>query len=57
MYVSQSTVRYAIEIDVSADDKELFDGSPVGVQIMGQRYQEEKVLAMMRALEAALQQL
>ncbi|KAF2703356.1 amidase [Pleomassaria siparia CBS 279.74] len=37
-------------------DKDLFDGSPVGVQIMGQRFQEEKVLAMMGAVRDALQQ-
>ncbi|KAF2115703.1 amidase [Lophiotrema nucula] len=37
-------------------DKDLFDGCPVGVQVMGQRYQEEKVLAMMSAVRDALQQ-
>lgn len=40
----------------AADDKNTFDGSPVGVQIMGQRLQEEKVLALMGAVEGALQQ-
>lgn len=40
----------------TADDKELFDGAPVGIQIMGQRFQEEKVLAMMGAVWEALQQ-
>ncbi|KAF2761032.1 amidase [Pseudovirgaria hyperparasitica] len=29
-------------------------GSPVGIQVMGQRLQEEKVLAMMEAVKAAL---
>lgn len=38
------------------DDKELFDGAPVGVQVMGQRLQEEKVLAMMSAVNDSLQQ-
>ncbi|KAH6864999.1 amidase signature domain-containing protein [Alternaria rosae] len=37
-------------------DKELFDGAPVGVQVMGQRLQEEKVLAMMSAVNDSLQQ-
>jgi amidase len=38
------------------DDKGLFDGAPVGVQVMGQRFQEEKVLAMMSAVNDSLQQ-
>ncbi|KAH7109600.1 amidase signature domain-containing protein [Dendryphion nanum] len=37
-------------------DKELFDGAPVGLQVMGQRFQEEKVLAMMDAVREALEQ-
>ncbi|KAF2095394.1 amidase [Rhizodiscina lignyota] len=36
--------------------EDLFDGAPVGVQVMGQRLQEEKVLAMMEAVQNALQQ-
>lgn len=36
--------------------KELFDGAPVGVQVMGRRLQEEKVLAMMAAVSDALAQ-
>ncbi|KAK3064060.1 hypothetical protein LTS18_010431 [Coniosporium uncinatum] len=35
--------------------KDVFDGSPVGVQVVGQRYQEEKVLAMMEAVKLALE--
>lgn len=38
------------------DQKDVFDGSPVGVQIMGQRFQEEKVLGMMEAVQTALQE-
>lgn len=39
-----------------ADQKELFDGAPVGVQVMGRRLQEEKVLAMMEAVAEALRE-
>ena len=41
---------------MTSDDQDLFDGAPVGVQIMGRRLQEEKVLAMMRSLVVALKQ-
>ncbi|GME52611.1 putative general amidase GmdA [Neofusicoccum parvum] len=36
--------------------KELFDGAPVGVQVMGRRLQEEKVLGMMEAVAEALRE-
>lgn len=35
--------------------KDLFDGAPVGLQVMGKRFEEEKVLGLMEALTAALQ--
>lgn len=38
------------------DDAELFDGAPVGLQIMGRRLEEEKVIGMMRAITQALQE-
>ncbi len=34
----------------------MFDGAPVGVQVMGRRLEEEKVLSMMRVVSDALQQ-
>ncbi|KAF3050076.1 Acetamidase [Didymella keratinophila] len=37
-------------------NKSVSHGSPIGVQLMGQRLQEEKVLAMMEAVRQALQQ-
>ncbi len=40
----------------ATDDEDIFDGAPVGIQVMGQRLQEEKVLAMMEAVHSALQQ-
>lgn len=35
--------------------KDLFDGAPVGLQVMGKRFEEEKVIGLMEALIAALQ--
>ena len=39
----------------STDQKDLFDGAPVGLQVMGKRYEEEKVLVLMEAISLALQ--
>ena len=36
------------------DDPETFDGMPVGLQIMGRRLEEEKVLAIAREMEQLL---
>lgn len=38
------------------DDPDLFDGAPVGLQLMGGRLQEERVIAMLEAVTEALQQ-
>lgn len=35
-------------------DPELSNGMPVGVQIVGRRWEDEKVLAMMKVVDAAL---
>lgn len=37
-----------------ADDPELMHGHPVGLQVVGRRLQEEKVLAGMQVLEQVL---
>jgi amidase len=37
-----------------ADDGDLYDGAHVGVQIVGRRFQEEKVLALTEILGDAL---
>jgi amidase len=39
-----------------ADRKDLFDGAPVGLQIVGRRLQEEKVLGLTEIISNALQQ-
>jgi amidase len=39
-----------------ADSANKFDGAPVGLQLMGRRLQEERVVAMMEAVVDALQQ-
>jgi Asp-tRNA(Asn)/Glu-tRNA(Gln) amidotransferase A subunit family amidase len=33
-----------------------FDGAPVGLQIMGRRLEEEKVIGMMKVIAEALQE-
>jgi Asp-tRNA(Asn)/Glu-tRNA(Gln) amidotransferase A subunit family amidase len=38
------------------DRADLFDGAPVGLQVMGRRLEEEKVIGMMKAIAGALQQ-
>lgn len=37
------------------DDPDSYDGAPVGLQIVGQRFQEEYILSIAEILEAALQ--
>lgn len=37
------------------DDPELMHGHPIGLQVVGRRLEEEKVLAGMRVVEAVLQ--
>ncbi len=39
----------------STDQKDLFDGAPVGLQVMGRRFEEEKVFGLMEAIVAALE--
>jgi amidase len=41
---------------VSADDAEKMDGGPVGLQIIGGRLQEEKVLALAEVLGGAVRE-
>jgi amidase len=37
------------------DDPEIYDGAPVGLQIVARKYEEEKVLAITKTIYAALQ--
>lgn len=37
------------------DDPEIYDGAHVGVQLMGRRYQEEKILALSEMIGKALE--
>jgi len=39
---------------IVVDDPEIYDGAHVGVQIVGRRFQEEKVLALTEILGDAL---
>ena len=36
------------------DDPEIYDGAPVGLQIMGRKFEEEKILAITQVVYAAL---
>lgn len=38
------------------DQEDLFDGAPVGLQVMGRRHEEEKVIGLMEAISVALQE-
>lgn len=37
--------------ETSPDDPEVFSGMPVGFQAVGQRYEDEKILAVMGLLQ------
>ena len=39
----------------SPDDPEIYHGGPVGVQIVGRKFEEEKVLALGKIIYAAVQ--
>ena len=36
------------------DDPEIYDGAPVGLQIVARKFEEEKVWAIAKIVEAAL---
>ena len=40
----------------SRDQKDLFDGVPVGLQIMGKKHEEEMGFGLMEAISMALQE-
>lgn len=40
---------------MGADDPDIYDGAPVGLQIVGRKFDEEKILAIMNIVYAALQ--
>ena len=37
-----------------SDDPEIYDGAPVGVQLVARKYEEEKVWAIAKVVDAAL---
>lgn len=41
----------------SVDRADVYHGAPVGLQVMGRRFQEEKVLGLTEAIRNALQDL
>ena len=38
-----------------ADDPEIYDGAPVGLQIVGRKYEEEKIWAIAKILQNILE--
>lgn len=40
----------------NSDDPEIYDGAHVGVQLVGRRFQEEKMIAITQVLSEALKQ-
>lgn len=36
------------------DDPEIYDGAPIGVQIVARKYEEEKIFAIAKIVTAAL---
>ena len=42
-------------LTATTDDAETYDGAPVGLQIVGRKYSEEKTLAIAKILQDALQ--
>lgn len=43
-------------IFTTADDPEIYHGAPVGIQIVGKKFEEEKVLAIAHLVNQALQE-
>jgi Asp-tRNA(Asn)/Glu-tRNA(Gln) amidotransferase A subunit family amidase len=47
-------VQWALIITLCKDDPEVQDGTPVGLQLVGRRFQEEKMLGLVEMFEKAL---
>ena len=39
------------------DDPEMYDGAPVGIQIVGRKFEEEKVLSIAKIITSAMETL
>jgi amidase len=46
--------RYTYADSCPIDDAEVYDGAPVAVQIVGRRFEEEKILVLAEVLDEAL---
>ena len=51
VYIPRPTEKWLIGV---LDDAEVYDGAPVGLQIVGRKFQEEKMLAIATVIKAAL---
>jgi amidase len=40
---------------LSIDDPDVYDGAPIGVQLVARKYEEEKVWAIAKIVSAALE--
>jgi len=47
--LSMRNVRYIVSV-LTIDDPEKYEGGPVGLQIIGRRYEEEKVLDILEVV-------
>ena len=47
-------LRCRTDIFVTLDDPEIYDGGPVGVQIIARKFEEEKILAIAKVIHSAL---
>ena len=40
--------------NIAIDDPEIYDGAPVGIQLVARKYEEEKIWAVAKIVNAAL---
>jgi len=45
----------ATQVTFNADDPEIYDGAPIGVQLVARKFEEEKIWAIAKIVYASLQ--
>lgn len=55
MYETPFTRRREKNANIEIDDIDLVEGMPVGIQVVGGRYGEEKCVAVAKAINQAMQ--
>lgn len=56
MYVYFSALPLRSTLTLFADDPEVYDGAPVGVQLVARKFEEEKILAIAKIVVAVLEE-